>query len=521
MVIFLQSDPEFSQEEEESLAEKEGLFEEALLEYEDMISNAEEQEIYANIRNLYDHDFAERKQNVRDAVASGDAAAMASAIQAIDDMGSDISNYFDEANALNDELASEKIAANQALSRSSTVLLVIAMVLGAALAVIFAFIISALVAKPLRSISGALDFFASTGCLELSADLSQQIKETSQRQDELGTVARDYQDMMKRFSYLSAELDKIADGDLTAEIELASPKDAMGKSLRTMIGHLNSIFKGINDATALVSTGAQQVAETAVSISSSAEHMAAGAQSLAAGATEQASSIESVSGSMATIAEKTRINADTADQAVKLADTIIHKADKGNHQMDEMVTAVKNINEASQSVSNIMDTISGIAEQTNLLALNAAIEAARAGEHGKGFAVVADEVRTLAAQSEEAVQETSSIIQDSVKKAELGVRIAEDMAASLTEMVAGINDSSRLIMEIAKASEEQSVSIAQINTSIDQVANIVQHNSELSQESAAASEETAAASEESAALAEKMSTQSDVLKSLIARVNVD
>jgi len=231
--------------------------------------------------------------------------------------------------------------------------------------------------------------------------------------------------------------------------------------------------------------------------------------------------MDELSHSVTDIAEKTKANAGMAEEAAKLADTIINKAERGNRQMEEMITAVNDITEASKSVSNIMQTINGIAAQTNLLSLNAAIEAARAGEYGKGFSVVAEEVRSLATQSAAASKETSSIVKVSIEKAELGVRIVMDMAASLTEIINGISDSNKLIMEIVKASEEQSKSIKQINANVTQVADIIRQNSELSEKSAATAEVSATAAGKSAAAAVEMSKQADIMQQMISRFKLE
>ena len=233
------------------------------------------------------------------------------------------------------------------------------------------------------------------------------------------------------------------------------------------------------------------------------KQIADGAQSLAQGSTEQAAAIEELSGSIVEIAERTKINAAITDKTSKLSATIKEKAEKGSRQMDEMITAVKEINEASHSISKIIKTIDDIAFQTNILALNAAVEAARAGQHGKGFAVVAEEVRNLASKSAEAAKDTGNMIQNTMDKAELGFRIAGETAASLGEIVSGINESSQLIAEIANTSEQQSLGIVQINVGIDQVAHVVQQNS--------------ATAEQSAATSEEMSGQSDILLQLIAQ----
>jgi methyl-accepting chemotaxis protein len=171
--------------------------------------------------------------------------------------------------------------------------------------------------------------------------------------------------------------------------------------------------------------------------------------------------------------------------------------------MNEMTSAVKDINQASQSIGKVIKVIDDIAFQTNILALNAAVEAARAGQHGKGFAVVAEEVRNLAAKSADAARETGTLIANSTEKAELGSRIAGETAASLAEIVSGISESNQFINEIAQSSEQQSSGIEQINSGISQVAHVVQQNSATAEESAAASEE--------------MNGQSSMLEGLISR----
>jgi methyl-accepting chemotaxis protein len=178
-----------------------------------------------------------------------------------------------------------------------------------------------------------------------------------------------------------------------------------------------------------------------------------------------------------------------AGKAADLASTIKHNAEKGSRQMAEMMAAVKEINEAGQSISKVISVIDNIAFQTNILALNAAVEAARAGQHGKGFAVVAEEVRSLAAKSAEAAKETGGLIQNSVEKAELGARIADETAASLEEIVAGISESTTIVQTIAVSSEEQYQGISQINKGVEQVAQVVHQNSATAEESASASKE--------------------------------
>jgi hypothetical protein len=262
----------------------------------------------------------------------------------------------------------------------------------------------------------------------------------------------------------------------------------------------------INDITDMQNT----LSEFVSAISSASDQVLAGARQmsdsamrLTDGSQEQAASVEQLSASISEIAEKTKNNAEMAGKAAVLASEIKGGAEKGSLQMDEMMTAVRDINASSHNISKVIKSIDDIAFQTNILALNAAVEAARAGQHGKGFAVVAEEVRTLAAKSAEAAKNTESLIADSISKAELGSRIADDTAASLSEIVAGIGESSQLVAHIAKSSEEQSEGITQINIGIEQVSQLVQ--------------KTSAAAEESATASQEMRDQSDMLEELVTR----
>ena len=308
-------------------------------------------------------------------------------------------------------------------------------------------------------------------------------------QNEIGDVARAAGGIIGHLSHLESVIGSLAGGDLTVEVKTLGPNDKIGISLEQLVVRFNEMFAAIDSSVNEVHSGAAQIS--------------AGSQSLAQGSAEQASVVEELSAEISVIAKNITDNAEMAKQAANLGDTIKKNAEKGSFQMDEMMKAVKQINDASQSISKIIKVIDDIAFQTNILALNAAVEAARAGQHGKGFAVVAEEVRNLAGKSAEAAKETSELIANSTVKTELGAKIANETAASLTEIVAGIKESSEIINKIAASSEEQSQGITQINHGIEQVASVVQSNSATAEQSASASEE--------------MSGQSAMLEELVAR----
>ncbi len=295
--------------------------------------------------------------------------------------------------------------------------------------------------------------------------------------------------MMTTLQEKAALAQNIAAGDLNQNVILASDKDTLGIALQEMSDNLNDVLGRTQLASSEISQGSSSVA-----VSSSM---------LSEGASMQAGSIENISTSLTELTTQISTNAENADQARQFSSQAQAEALEGSNKMNEMIEAMVEISEASQSIAGFISTIDDIAAQTNLLALNAAIEAARAGEQGRGFAVVADEVRSLAARSTKAAEETSKLIDGSVAKTKNGSLIASETATSLKSIIDTVRKTTELVEEIANASKEQAIGAETINQGVVEIDGVIQKNSDTAQASAVASEQV---SSQSALLKEILST---------------
>lgn len=281
----------------------------------------------------------------------------------------------------------------------------------------------------------------------------------------------------KYINELSFILEKFAEGDLTTGIKSEFCGDFI-----VIKNSVNKIMNTMNTLLGEINTAAEEVANGSIQVS-------AGNQTIAQGATEQASSIEELTVTISHIAEQTKQNVEISKESKKMAMESMTMAQEGNEHMKKMLHSMHDINQSSENISKIIKVIDDLASRTNILSLNASVEAARAGVHGKGFAVVAEEVRNLALQSAQAAKDTAELIEVSVKKVEIGTEIADKTAQALAEIVQGTSRAVELEEKIAAASEEQAQSIVQVNLGIQQMSQVVQTNSAIAQESAAASQE--------------------------------
>lgn len=299
--------------------------------------------------------------------------------------------------------------------------------------------------------------------------------------DEIGRLSQAFKDTIFRLrSYIgeiSDMLGAIANGDLTSSTKQEYVGDfvSIKRSLDGIGGKLNEMM--------------ERIEESADQVSAGADHVSSGAQALSQGATEQASAVEELAATITDISEIAKKTATTAEDVGRSVEQASGQLDVSVEYVKELNTAMEKISSSAEQIGKIIDTIENIAFQTNILALNATVEAARAGNAGKGFAVVADEVRNLATKSDAAAKATKELIDGSINAVHEGGEVVEKVTASL-ERTSEVNGNVTAMMtNVVEAAGNQANAIMQVTGGIDQISSVVQNNSATSEQSAAASEE--------------------------------
>ncbi len=265
------------------------------------------------------------------------------------------------------------------------------------------------------------------------------------------------------------------EGDLTMRLRM-NRTDEIGElanEFNRFISKLEVLVTKIKGATKFLNGSTQEVAS--------------GAQGLSQATQEQASAVEQVASTMEQMTSSIKLNAQNADQGRAQARVMVDTANASADASQELMKAMGEISKASRKIGDIITTVNDVAFQTNLLALNAAVEAARAGEHGKGFAVVADEVRSLAQRSADASREIKALIEDTVHKVSSGDEIMRKSAESLEQMRNHIEELSRSIEEIAVSTRQQASGVDEVNRALCQIDNTTQQNASTVQQLASTS----------------------------------
>ena len=284
-------------------------------------------------------------------------------------------------------------------------------------------------------------------------------------------------ELRKYISDIDNKLSEMAQGNMNLSIdssyrgEFLPIQDAM-----------RQILDGLNDALS-------RIHQTAGKVSDRSERMAVSAQTLSDGAVQQAAAVEELSAGIQDISGQVKRTSKDADNARKSAVETESQLAVCSQKMDALSSAIADISESSDQISGIIKTIEDISFQTNILALNASVEAARVGAAGKGFAVVANEVQQLAAKSAESAKNITDLIVNSVRLVQYGTSLSGETMTALTNVVSSSRQSAELVEHIADSAKQQAESLSQLTEGMENISAVVQTNANTAEESASSAQE--------------------------------
>ncbi|MEY8321065.1 methyl-accepting chemotaxis protein [Lachnospiraceae bacterium 46-61] len=358
-------------------------------------------------------------------------------------------------------------------------------IIGSACAVVAALIILTTLsilkktAKELMIVENAID---GLGKFDLSADKG--LEQFYDRKDEIGMIANATHDvchhLAKSVEDIGRILGEMAEGNLTVDVE---------KNKIYYIGSLEVLVENLQTIRSKLTKVLKEISHVSKQVNAEAEQVSTRAESLSQGASEQASSIQELSDAIDCISEQVDTTANFANIAKQENVQSHQKIKTCSGYMNELVEAMQMIDGKSKEIIKVIKTIDDIASQTKILSLNATIEASRAGVAGRGFAIVANEVKNLANKSAEAAKNTALLIESTVKAVEKGSDISNVTNQSLQEVVESAEKVSQSVSSIFETANDQSQAISRISQGLKQISNVVQANCDVVMDSAIASGE--------------------------------
>lgn len=376
---------------------------------------------------------------------------------------------------LGNTLASEAQARADRVAREGIIVFSVVGLLAILAAVALALFLSRIIATPLREISATAERIA-TG--DLSAATV-----ANNRADEVGQLAHAFARMTRSLQEMAGVAGTISAGDLKVDVRPQSDKDLLGNAFASMVENLRRLTADITEGISVLGTSATE-------ISTSTSQLAASAAETATAVTETTTTVEEVRQTAEVSSQKARLVSDmaqrvsqTAQTGRKATDEVIEGMSRSRQQMEAIAESMVRLSEQSQTIGQIVATVEDLAAQSNLLAVNASIEAAKAGEHGKGFAVVAQEVRSLAEQSRQATGRVRTILNDiqkatsaammateqGTKVVEASLRQSEQAGQSIQALASGVSEAAQAAAQIAASSQQQLVGVDQVASAMENI----------------------------------------------------
>ena len=335
--------------------------------------------------------------------------------------------------------------------------------------------LSSRITKPLKKLSRITNELVNGNFdVEIHSDSNDEV---GQLANGMNLLVQKLQTYMNYVDEISDSLDSFAEGnlDINLKYEYSGEFGKLKTSLEKTVDAFTKIIEDIVSISSQLASGSMEIAN--------------GAQQLANGSAEQSSSIQNLANNITEISNHVNKSAEHTTALSSQIGMVGNAAYMSNEQMEEMVDAMNRITKESSEIGKIIKTIEDISFQTNILALNAALEAARAGVAGKGFAVVADEVRNLATKSSEAAKNTTALIENSIRAVRDGSQIVQDTKESLEDVLSAVDKSTTMIQSISDSAIEEAEKIEHIKIAVDEINAVVHSNSAAAEESSAASEE--------------------------------